>query len=230
VYDHVEGRPGAARDFDDAVAGLVHEALAEPGDDLFGHLARAELDGRALQRQELLSFANLLLAAGRGTLVDAIAGSLWHLATHPNDRRRLARHPEFVPRAVEEFLRYVSPLPHIGRIVRRPATVEGARIDAGEQLSLGFAFANRDPAVFAEADACRLGRDPNPHVAFGHGPHLCLGAPLARAELRVVLTAWLAAIPEFGLAGDARLRVVELGSRSLASGFDALPLRVGAGG
>jgi cytochrome P450/CYTH domain-containing protein len=181
-------------DLDAYLAERVDAALAAPGDDIFGDLARAELDGRRLTRDELLGYGYLVLAGGRDTVIASIAGALWHLAHHPDEVARLRADPTTIPTAVEEFLRYLSPLAHIGRTVATGAELGGHRFEQGELVSLCFAAANRDPDVFEAPDECRLDRRPNRHVAFGHGPHTCLGAPLARMELTVVLERFLAAV------------------------------------
>jgi hypothetical protein len=109
-----DGRLGPNPGLERYLADVIDAAHRSPGDDLFGRLARAEVDGRSLTRDELMGFGHLVLAAGRGTLVDAITGSVWYLAGHPDERARLARQPELLPVAVEEFLRHLSPLAHIG--------------------------------------------------------------------------------------------------------------------
>lgn len=187
-------------DLDAYLAERVDAALAEPGDDIFGDLARAELDGRRLTRDELLGYGYLVLAGGRDTVIASIAGGLWHLATHPAELAALRADPTTVPAAVEELLRYLSPLAHIGRTVAVDTEIDGHAFRAGELVSLCFAAANHDPEVFEAPGECRLDRSPNRHVAFGHGPHTCLGAPLARMELQVVLERFVAAV--------ARCRVI----------------------
>lgn len=178
-------------DLDAYLADRVDAALAGPDDDVFGDLARAELDGRRLTRDELLGYGYLVLAGGRDTVIASIAGALWHLAANPGAADALRADPSLIPTAVEEYLRYFSPLAHIGRTVAADGELGGHRFTAGELVSLCFAAANRDPRVFDAPDECRIDRRPNRHVAFGHGPHTCLGAPLARMELSVVLERFL---------------------------------------
>jgi cytochrome P450 len=176
-------------DLDDYLAARVDAALADPGDDLFGDLARARFDGRPLTRDELLGYGYLVLAGGRDTVIGAISGAIWHLAAHPDVRGRLAADPDLIPDAVEEYLRYLSPLASIGRTVTVDHELDGHRLAAGELVALGFDSANHDPAAFASPDEVRIDRRPNRHVAFGHGPHTCIGAPLARMEITVVIEA-----------------------------------------
>jgi cytochrome P450 len=185
--DPDSGERRANADLDRYLADRVDEALTVGGDDLFGDLAAAEFDGRPLDRDEILGFGYLVLAGGRDTVIAAITGALAHLAAAPDDRTRLRRAPEGVPAAVEEFLRCVSPLPMIGRTATTDHRIGDQTIAAGELVALGFAAANRDDRVFDAPHECRIDRSPNRHVAFGHGPHTCIGAPLARMELSVVV-------------------------------------------
>ena len=174
-------------DLDAYLAERADEALDAPGDDVFGDLARATIDGRPLNRDELLGYGYLILAGGRDTVIASIAGAMWHLGRQPDAFAALRTDPSGIPTAVEEYLRYLSPLAHIGRTVAADGELDGHAFEAGELVSLCFAAANRDPRVFDAPDECRLDRSPNRHVAFGHGPHTCLGAPLARMELATVL-------------------------------------------
>lgn len=174
------------------LAERVDAAMAEPADDLFGDLARSEVLGRAMTRDEMLGYGYLVLAGGRDTVISAIAGSLWYLSKHPDERRELPRDGDLVPVAVEELLRHFSPLGFIGRTVAIDHEVDGHRFDEGRRVALGFAAANHDPEVFDQPEEVRLDRRPNRHVAFGHGPHTCIGAPLARMQLTTVVARFAA--------------------------------------
>ena len=185
--DPETGRRRRNEDLDTYLAERVDQALTDPGDDLFGDLAQASIDGRPLTRDELLGYGYLVLAGGRDTVIASIAGALAHLAAHPHDHARLRDEPDLIPTAVEEFVRVVSPLGEIGRTVATPTTLGDTALVPGDLVSLCFASANHDPTVFDAPDECRLDRRPNRHLGFGHGPHTCLGAPLARMELAVVL-------------------------------------------
>lgn len=191
------------------LADRVDAALAEPADDLFGDLARAEVFGRRITRDEMLGYGYLVLAGGRDTVISAIAGSTWYLAAHPDARRGLAERPDLVPTAVEEFLRYFSPLGFIGRTVAAPHEVDGHDFADGQLIALGFAAANHDPAVFDRPDEIRLDRRPNRHVAFGHGPHTCIGAPLARMQLVAVVERFAAVGSASVIAPDAWQPVID---------------------
>ncbi len=190
-------------DLDAYLADLTDAAIEAPGDDIFGDLTRAELDGRPLSRDEILGYGYLVLAGGRDTVIAAITDSLRYLGTNPVAQDHLRQHPESIPTAVEEFLRYFSPLGHIGRTVAAPAEVAGHQFAPGELVSLCWASANHDENAFDDPSNCRLDRWPNRHVAFGHGPHRCSGAPLARMELQTVLDRVLAVAPSFSVVGDA---------------------------
>ena len=175
--DPATGERRRSPDLDRYLADCVDAAIAEPGADLFGDLARATVLGRSLTRDELLGYGYLVLAGGRDTVISAIAGAIWYLASHPDARSDLAHGRTQITEAVEEFLRFFSPLGYIGRTVT----------ETGDLIALGFAAANHDPTVFEQPDEIRLQRSPNRHVAFGHGPHTCIGAPLARMQLAVVV-------------------------------------------
>jgi cytochrome P450 len=213
------GERRANADLDRYLAERVDAALAHPGDDLFGDLARAELDGRRLTRDELLGYGYLVLAGGRDTVIASIAGALWHLATHPETVAALRDDPAGIAAAVEEFLRYITPLAHIGRTVTVDTEIDGHRFAAGELVSLCFAAANRDPRVFDAPEQCRVDRKPNRHVAFGHGPHTCIGAPLARMELAVVIERFLLAVTECAVVRPATWEPRDIDTVTTGSSF-----------
>jgi cytochrome P450 len=226
--DAVTRRRRRNDDLDAYLAERVDAALAQPGDDMFSDLARAEFDGRALTRDELLGFGYLVLAGGRDTVIASITGALWHLARNHDDADRLRAEPSRIATAVEEFLRFVSPLAHIGRTVTTGGEHLGRHFDAGELVSLCFAAANRDPDVFDAPDECRLDRRPNRHVAFGHGPHTCIGAPLARMEIAVVVERFLAAVGDVAIVTPSSWRPRSIDSVTTGSSFpDDLVVRVG---
>jgi cytochrome P450 len=145
-----------------------------------------------------------LLIAGIDTTWSAIGSSIWHLATHAEDRRRLVAEPELMPTAIEEFLRAYSPVTMARRL---PVDTEyrGCLMKAGERVLMNFPGANRDPEVFEDADRVILDRQHNRHVAFGVGIHRCAGSNLARMELRVAIEEWLARIPEFEVEDPAKV-------------------------
>ncbi len=179
----------------------VARRRTEPGDDLLSELMHSEVDGKPVDDGIVLGTAALVLIAGVDTTWSAIGSSLWHLATHPEDRRRLAAEPGLMPTAVEELLRAYSPVT-MAREVVEDIEFEGCPMKAGDKVLMNFPGANRDPEAFDRPDEVVLDRAVNRHVAFGSGIHRCAGSNLARMELRVALEEWLARIPEFHLAGD----------------------------
>ncbi|MGO8875717.1 MAG: cytochrome P450 [Acidimicrobiales bacterium] len=175
-----------------------------PGTDLLSELLRAEEGGAPVEDSIILGMAGLVLVAGVDTTWSAIGSSLWHLATHEADRERLAAEPELLPVAIEELLRAYSPVT-MARLVTADVDFKGCPMKAGDKLLMSFPAANRDPAVFADADRVILDRQHNRHVAFGSGIHRCAGSNLARMELKVALQEWLRRIPEFRLAEGAEV-------------------------
>ena len=182
----------------------VEKRRTEPGDDLLSELLHTEVEGEPLEESVVLGMAALVLIAGVDTTWSAIGASLWHLATHPKDRRRLVEQPELLPTAVEEFLRAYSPVT-MARIVAEDLELRGCQMRRGDRVLLSFPAANRDPDAFPDADEVVIDRVDNRHVAFGVGIHRCAGSNLARMELRVALEEWLARIPEFRLEEGAEV-------------------------
>jgi cytochrome P450 len=162
-------------------------ALAEPSDDFFSALTRATFQGRPLTREEMMGFANLTFAGGRDTVIYSISAVMGYLAERPDALAFLREDPGRIVHATEEFFRVITPLTHIGRVCPVDTHVLGHHVPAGGRVSLCWASANRDPAAFDAPDEVRLDRKPNPHLAFGFGAHLCIGAPHARLILRTLL-------------------------------------------
>ncbi len=163
------------------------EAAAQPGDDFFSALVQAEFRGRRLTREECLGFANLAFAGGRDTIIHTIACALGHLAEHPEALEFLRADPKRITLASEEFFRVFMPLTHIGRVCPAGAELHGVGVPPGQRISLCWSSANFDEAAFPAPEEVRLDRKPNPHLSFGFGNHLCLGAPHARLILRTLL-------------------------------------------
>jgi cytochrome P450 len=170
----------------------------KPGDDIMSELLAAEVDGEPVPDYHILGTGMLVLIAGIDTTWSAIGSALWHLATHPDDRRRLVAEPEIMPLAVEELLRAYSPVT-MARVVKQDVEVNGCPMKEGDRVLLSFPSANRDPEVFERPDEVILDRARNRHIAFGAGIHRCAGSNLARMELRVAIEEWLRAVPEFSL-------------------------------
>jgi cytochrome P450 len=177
----------------------LEERRHHPGDDLLSELLSTEVEGAPVDDGIILGMAALVLIAGVDTTWSAIGSSLWHLATHPDDRRRLVADPELMPTAIEEFLRAYAPVT-MAREGTEDVEYAGCPMKAGDKVLMNFPAANRDPEAFEHPDVVELDRAHNRHVAFGSGIHRCAGSNLARMELQVALEEWLARIPEFSLA------------------------------
>ena len=162
-------------------------AMADPGDDVFSALTQATFRGRPLTREEAMGFANLTFAGGRDTVIHTISSVLAHLAEQPDAFEFLRQDPARIVHACEEFFRVITPLTHIGRVCPVETDVHGVTVKPGGRVSLCWASANHDQSVFQAPAEVRLDRKPNPHLAFGFGPHLCLGAAHARLLLRTLL-------------------------------------------
>lgn len=185
-------------------AAEIDERRAAPRDDLISYLLDVRLDGETLTDEHINGTLRLLLFAGIDTTWSAIGASLWHLATHAADRRRLVAEPGLIPTAIEEFLRAYAPVT-MAREVVKDTTIDGCHFKQGEMVMLPFGAANRDPEVFAAPDTVMIDRAENRHAAFGLGIHRCIGVHLARLEITVAVQELLRAIPEFELQAGARV-------------------------
>jgi cytochrome P450 len=180
---------------------LAARRREHPTDDLLSRIANAELDGQRLSDREFCNFWLLLVVAGNETTRHMIAGALHVLAANPAERDKLVSGAVPVPTAVEELLRWVTPIMQFRRTATRDTELSGQRIAEGDKVVIYYTSANRDATVFADPDRLDLSRDPNPHLAFGIGPHFCLGAHLARLELTVMLDAIRPYLPRFEVIG-----------------------------
>jgi cytochrome P450 len=186
---------------------ILEERRAHPGDDLVSVLLASEVDGDKLSEVDILAFCFLLVLAGNETTRNAISGGLVALCQHPAERARLRAEPALLDSAVEEILRWTSPLHHMARVATADVELRGRRIRAGQRVLLWYPSANRDEEVFAEPDRFDLARRPNEHLAFGIGEHFCLGAGFARKEIKVMFQELLRRLPDIELAGPPeRLR------------------------
>lgn len=206
---------------------LIERKRREPGPDLFSALVHVQDASDRLSEDELVAMAFLLLTAGHETTVSLIANGTLALLDNPDELERLRGHPELMPTAIEELLRYDGPVLTSDPYYARDAfTLHGVTIPAGATVLPAVLSANRDDAVFARPDALDLARTPNRHLSFGKGLHYCLGAPLARAEAKIAFTALLAAAPSLRLA-VARDRVRRRNALFL-NRLEALPVTLGA--
>jgi cytochrome P450 len=186
--------------------GLIEKRRRDPGDDLLSRLIAAEEEGQVLSQGELVSTCILLLVAGHETTVNLIGGGALALLEHPEQLERWRADPTLGRSAVEELLRYVSPVQLTGRIALEPMEVGGITLEAGEFSLVLIGSANRDPAVFERPDDLDLGRAENPHLGFGFGLHHCLGAPLARLEAQIAFDTLLRRAEMRGPVGEVRYK------------------------
>ena len=181
---------------------MVRYRRENPSDDYISQLIAKEVDGEPLSDQKVINFCLLLLIAGIDTTWSSLGSSLLHFAKHPEHRMRMVAEPELWPTAVEELLRFYSPV-SVGRIAMEDVEFNGASMRRGERLMINYPAANRDPDVFERADEVVLDRKQNRHFAFGVGVHRCAGSNLARMEMDVALRTWFERIPEFELRDPA---------------------------
>jgi cytochrome P450 len=181
-------------------------APRDPDEDFLSYLVTTDVGDGPLEHEDAVTLAFTIMLAGLDTTRSALGFVFHHLARNPDDRRRLAAAPGEIPFAVEELLRLYPLLLQSGRLVVADVDFHGCPLRAGDIVWLGLASANRDPRLFEQADEFVPDRTVNRHLAFGAGPHRCLGSHLARKELAVVIEEWLARIPEFELDGDAEPR------------------------
>jgi cytochrome P450 len=200
---------------------IIAERRREPKSDLISALVAVEERGDILSEPELVVMCNLLLIAGHETTVNLIGNGVLALLRNPDQFERLRSTPELLGTAIEELLRYDSPVQLTGRIVKQPVTISGQPIPAGDWVLPLLGAANHDPAQFTDPDKLDLSRNPNPHVAFGRGIHFCLGAPLARVEGQIAIGALIRRFPKLSLAG-APVRRDQITLRGLKS----LPLSI----
>ncbi len=187
--------------FDAQIDGL----RANPGPGFWSDLVNAEFDGRPLDRGELLGMAFLLIIAGLDTVTATLDCMIEYLAVHPDRRRMLVERPELTTDAVEEMMRFLTPVQLIPRVVAQDATIGGVDIKAGDHATIVLGAANLDPGTYDDAEEVDFERDRSINLAFGGGPHLCLGINLARLELRVALEEWHRRIPDYAIVDGANI-------------------------
>ncbi len=196
----------ASVEFSDYLRGLARERRSHPGEDLISALVHVIEEGEQLTEDELVGTCVLLLNAGHEATVNSTLLGWWTLFRHPDRLKELRADHSLLPTAIEELLRYQTPLPMFERWVLEPFTLHGVRIPKGAELGLLFDSANRDPTVFDEPDKLRLERKPNPHLTFGAGIHFCLGAPLGRIELQTSFRTLLERFPDLELVEEPRFK------------------------
>ncbi|TMA31916.1 MAG: cytochrome P450 [Deltaproteobacteria bacterium] len=199
---------------------LIERRRSDPQGDLLSELVHARIDGTPLTEEQLLQYCELLVEAGNETTRNAISGGLIAFCEHRGEWEKLRGRPELLSDAVEEILRWVTPITHCTRTATEDSEVRGVKIRAGEQLALFYASANRDEDVFVDPFAFRVDRRPNRHLAFGIGEHTCIGAHVARVELETMFRHLLARLESFEVSGP-----VERLSSAVNGSIKHLPLR-----
>ncbi len=204
---------------------LVAVRRVEMRDDVLSVLVNADIDGERLSDEDLLNFSFLLMVAGNETTRNLIALGTLALIAHPEERRKLVYDPALIPGAVEEMLRWTTPVTHMARTATADVEIRGQLIRAGDTVVMLYGSANRDEDVFgSDAEEFKVTRSPNPHIAFGCGEHSCIGAQLARLEARVMFGELLRRYPELELVGDVdRMRA------TMVPGVKRMPVRLGVG-
>ncbi len=193
---------GAIMEFAAVVGPLAEERRSAPRDDLLSVWANGELDGCPIEQNVMVQETGLFISGGAETTRTVTARGVIELSRHPDQWEALAADPSLVPGAVEEMIRWVTPLNNFFRTATCDANIAGTAVQAGDRVILLYPSANRDETVFDEPDTFDIRRDPNPHVAFGFGTHFCLGASLARLELRLLLTRLTRRITNLRVVGE----------------------------
>ena len=199
---------------------LVEEKKKNPADDLLSLFTQLEFEGEPLPLMDVLAWCLIIVVAGNETTRNGTSGGMLAFIEHPDQLRKLQREPELLAPALEEVVRWTSPIIHFVRTAQEDCEIRGKQIKAGDSLALFYASANRDEEVFPDPFDFRIDRSPNRHLGFGVGEHFCLGAHLARLELRVAFKHLLPRIEEVELSGP-----VERLHSSLVGGIKHLPIR-----
>lgn len=211
----------ANREMADYFLGMIEQRRCRPGNDLISRLLAAQIEGEHLSVVELLGFCSLLLVAGNETTTNLIGNAVLCFSEDPGTVQRLVAEPALLPEAVEEVLRYLSPVQSMYRVAAADTTIGGHRIPAGSPLVAWIGSANRDQKHFTDPDVFDVGRAPNRHLAFGQGIHFCLGAPLARLEARIALHTVIDRLPGLALAPGTHL---ERMNSTIIYGLKKLPV------
>ncbi len=204
------------------VSGVIEERRATPTDDLISVLVHAEVEGKRLTHEDLVHDALLILIGGDETSRHVMSGGVWQLLHDRDQWDRLRADRSLLPTGVEEMLRWVSPIKNMSRTVTQDLTFEGKDMKQGDKVLLLYPSANRDEDVFADPFRFDVARDPNEHVAFGHGPHFCLGNALARVEVRTMVDRLLSRLPDLELVEPAE---PVFRPANFVSGYESLPVR-----
>ena len=191
---------------------LIAERRAEPHDDLITHLVNAKVDGRPLTHDELMGVCHLMVVAGLDTVTDSLTCFYAQLGTKATLRSRLVEDPAVIPAAVEELLRFESPVPFVPRIVKKDLELGGCPLKAGDQVVLLLGSADADEHAHERPEVIDFDRVTNRHLGFGRGAHRCLGSRVARLELRIALQEWHRRIPGYHIPKDVELEYTHCSS------------------
>ena len=215
----------AAMEYAAYCAGVIADRRSRaPADDLMSILVHGEIDGDRLDDEALVQESLLILVGGDETTRHVISGGMYQLLVNPDQRRKLAANPAAIPVAVEEMLRWVTPIQNMSRTVTRDVELRGRRLREGDKVMLLYPSGNRDALVFEDPFRFDVGRDPNPHLAFGgYGAHFCLGSALARLELRVMFEEILSRVQDIELVDDGR---PPYRNSNFITGIESLPVEV----
>jgi len=218
--DRTQAVQALAMEFFQLFSGIIEDRRANPTDDLATLLANGQINGEPMGLMETLGYFLITFTAGHDTTKNALAGGVCALSEHPAEFEKLRQNPDLVPSAVEEIVRWTSPVNYMKRVVAEDLEFRGQELRKGENLALFYASANRDESVFEDPYSFRIDRDPNPHLAFGIGEHFCLGTHLARQSQRALLRELIARVDTLEPAGDP----VQIAS-SFVVGLKHLPIR-----
>ncbi len=199
---------------------LTEDRRANPREDVASTIANAQIDGRPISDTEALSYYLIVATAGHDTTSSSTAGAMWALAERPAMLAEVKANPALIPGLVDESIRWTTPVRHFMRSAAADTTLHGQAIAKGDWLMLCYPSGNRDEAVFEAPDEFRIDRSPNRHLAFGYGPHLCLGQHLAKMEMRILWEELLPRLKSVELAGEAKLS-----EANFVNGLKALPIR-----
>ncbi|MDZ7675374.1 MAG: cytochrome P450 [Acidimicrobiales bacterium] len=208
--------------FRDVQLEVIADRRANPRDDLISVLCHSEIDGERLDDESIVNETLLILIGGDETTRHVISGGMLALLERPDQLDILRRGPEALETGVEELLRWISPVKNMSRTATTEVELRGQTLAEGDQLVLFYPSANRDEDVFDAPDVLDVTRDPNPHLAFGFGPHFCMGASLARLELRVMFETVLERLPDLALADGEAL---PYRASNFVSGLESMPVR-----
>jgi len=215
----LEARTQAIQGFFQYFGALAAERRKNPTDDLATVIANAHIDGQPIDNLAAMSYYLIIATAGHDTTSGTVAGGLLALMQNPTELSKLRANPDLLPGAVEEMLRWVSPVKHFFRTANEDYTLRGKEIKAGQSLMMCYPSANRDEEIFQDPFTFKVDRTPNRHLAFGHGAHLCLGLHLARMEMKALYRELLSHIDRLDFAGEPACVAA-----SLVSGLKRLPI------